>query len=255
MSTHGLWLSAAGMKVNEHRQTLLANNMANASTTGFKQDLAVVWQRAVESRESAAGATFAHPVLDAMAGGLHVRPTFQSFAQGPIEATGRSLDAAIEGEGFFTVRDGEITRYTRDGQFTINRSGELVLSSGDGRWRVLDDGGRPISLNPEGSEAAIAADGTLRQNGATVAKLGLVTSENKQSFRKTGHNLFELKQGETIPAGGRIVAEAREGSNFEIMTGLANMIEVSRAYQLNANMLQLQDQVTGQAVSTLGRVA
>ncbi len=87
MSSYGLWLSAAGMKVNDHRQTILTNNMANAHTTGFKHDLAVVTQRRVESQESGGSAQFAQPVLDGMSGGVHVRPSFQVFAQGPIEGT------------------------------------------------------------------------------------------------------------------------------------------------------------------------
>src|SRR3972149_5037155 len=101
MSSYGLWLSAAGMKVNEHRQTLLANNMANAQTTGFKHDLAVVMQRQVESKEGASGLPFAQPVLDGLPGGVNVRPTHYSREDGPIEWTGKPLDVAIKGEGFF----------------------------------------------------------------------------------------------------------------------------------------------------------
>ena len=82
MSTYGLWLSAAGMKVQEHRQALLANNIANAQTTGFKHDFAVVMQRQVESQASAQGFPFADRVLDSMPGGVNVRQTYQSFAQG-----------------------------------------------------------------------------------------------------------------------------------------------------------------------------
>ncbi len=81
MSSYGLWLSAAGMKVNEHRQALLANNMANAHTTGFKQDLAVIRARPVESREMRNGLRLTHPVLDGMTGGVNIRPSHHNFAQ------------------------------------------------------------------------------------------------------------------------------------------------------------------------------
>ena len=94
MSSYGLWLSAAGMKVNQHRQTVLANNLANANTTGFKHDLAVVMQRQVESAESPSGFNMTQPVLDTMGGGLDVRPTYKSFKQGPVESTGKPLDAS-----------------------------------------------------------------------------------------------------------------------------------------------------------------
>lgn len=256
MSSYGLWLSAAGMKVNEHRQTLLANNMANANTTGFKSDMAVVMQRRVESRSSLSGMGFRHPVLDGLSGGLDVKQPYHDFEQGPIESTGRALDVAIDGEGFLAVSDGEETRYTRAGNFTTNAEGELVLVAGEGRWRVLDDGGNRITLDDALGEPVVSQDGTFRQQNEIVATLGLVTPENKQMLRKKGENLFApVGEVDMSPASGRFVAESLEGSNFEVMTGLAGMIEASRAYQLNATMLQMQDTMTGQAVTTVGRLA
>jgi len=243
------------MQVNEHRQTLLANNMANASTVGFKQDLAVVMQRRPAGAPAFAGLPPVQPVWEQMTGGANVQPTHQSFVQGPIEATGRALDVAIEGDGFFVVRDGETTRYTRDGRFATNKAGELVLGVGDGRWKVLDENSAAIGVDPSRGKPAIAADGTIRQGGTTVARLGLMTAQDKQSFRKVGANLFVATGGEPVPAGGRLRAESVEGANFDMMQGLASMIEASRAYQLNATMIQLQDQATGQAVETVGRVA
>lgn len=255
MSSYGLWLSAAGMKVNEHRQTLLANNIANANTTGFKHDLAVVSQRPIAAKTEVGGLTAMHPLLDGLAGGINVESTYHSFAQGRIEKTDNPLDLAIRGDGFFTVSDGETIRYTRDGQFTTNASGELVLTSGDGLWKVLDDGGTPIVLEPELGKPSVAGDGTIRQDRTEVAKLGLVSTADKQQLRKVGQNLFELVRGEMEPASGQLVSGAREESNFDALLGLAAMIEVSRAYQLNATLIQLQDQATGLAVGTLGRVA
>lgn len=253
MSSYGLWLSAAGMKVNQHRQTVLANNLANATTTGFKHDLAVVLERRVESLSSPGGLSFSHPVLDAIGGGLNVRPTYQNFSQGPIQQTGQPLDVAIEGEGFFAVSDGEVTRYTRDGEFTTNAAGQLVLAGADGRWRVLDESGSEIVVDDTGESPQILSDGTIRQGSVVVARLGLVTTDDKQSLRKIGENLFDAGDAEMVPADGRLVSESREESNFDVMQGLAAMIEAARAFQLNATMVQLQDQVTGQAISRVGR--
>jgi len=255
MSSYGLWLSAAGMKVNEHRQALLANNMANAQTTGFKHDLAVVMQRRVESKEDAGGLPFAHPVLDGLPGGVNVRPAYHSEEQGPIEWTGKPLDVAIQGEGFFAVSDGEATRYTRNGEFAANSQGELVMANEAGRWRVLDEGRVPIRLDEAGGEVSVSDGGTVRQGNIVVGKIGLVTSENPRSLRKVGENLFEATTAEMKPASGRLITGSREGSTFDVMQGLATMIEASRAYQMNATMIQLQDQLTQQATMTLGRVA
>lgn len=255
MSSYGLWLSTAGMKVNQHHQTILANNMANAHTTGFKHDLAVVTQRRIEGESTLGGYRFSHPVLDGLAGGLNVRPTYHDFGQGSIEWTGRPLDVAIDGDGFLAVSDGEATRYTRDGEFAINTAGELVLAAGEGRWKVLDTGGAPIALDETAGKVSVSEDGTIRQGRTVVAELGLATTEDNQSLRKVGENLFDAKDAEMVPVAGTFRPESRERSNFNVMTGLATMIEAARAYQLNATMLQLSDQLTGHAVNTVGRVS
>jgi flagellar basal-body rod protein FlgG len=254
MSSYGLWLSAAGMMVQDHRQAIYANNLANLNTTGFKQDLAVIRQRSVESREGVGDPQLAHPVLDQLPGGLNVRSPYHDLEQGRLERTGRALDVAIDGKGFFVVGDGKVTRYTRDGEFTINAEGELVLSAGNGRWHVLDDSGAPISIDPTGGAVAISEDGVIRQNGNDVAMLGLMWPVREQGLRKQGENVFAAENTEMKPAAARVVAEFREESNAEVMSGLVAMIEASRAYELNAKLVQMQDEMTGQAVTTVGRV-
>ena len=249
-----MWLSASGMKVQDLRQTVLANNMANSRTTGFKRDMEMISTRQVESQASAAGLPFRHDVLDRLAGGHQVLPSYKDFSQGPIEHTGRPLDVAIKGEGFLSVSDGEATRYTRAGEFTINREGELVLSSGDGRWRVLDDEGSPIVLDPSGDAVRIQTGGTIYQGTAEVATIGLSTTDDLQLLKKTSANLYDAGDAPMRSVNGRFEPGAREESNFDVMKGLASVIEASRAYRLNATLLQMQDQLTGQAVATVGRI-
>lgn len=255
MSSYGLWLSAAGMKVNEHKLTLLANNLANAQTTGFKRDLAVVLERPVESREGP-GFTFpfSHPVFDGIGGGVNVRPTFHNLGQGPVESTGRPLDVALEGDGFFGVSNGTEKRYTRDGVFAINRKGDLVLAAGGGRWKVLDEEGSAIRLDPSGKAVSIGEDGAIRQGREIVARLGRFKAGDNSSLKKVGENLFSAGDEKMTPANARLIPESREESNVDVMSGLATMIEASRAYQLNATMIQMQDQMFGQ-VSSMGRPA
>lgn len=257
MSSYGLWLSAGGMKVNEHRQTLLANNMANMQTTGFKSDLAMITQNRHAARGGRPdGRTASHPVLDQLPGGLQVMPPHHSLAQGPIESTGRALDLAIDGPGFFVVGHDDVRRYTRDGGFTSNPEGELVLSADEGQWRVLDELGNPIAIDEAAGAPVVSEDGTIRQAGVVVGQVAIVDFADRAALRKEGANLFELKsEQEPVEADARIAPESLEGSNFDVMSGLAGMIEAARAYQMNATMLQLQDQATGQAVGTVGRLA
>lgn len=254
MSTYGLWLSATGMKVQEHRQTLLAHNMANAQTAGFKEDLAVFRARRVESRENAELSRFAHPILDDLAGGVNVKTPFFNFAQGSLEMTGRPLDVAIDGDGLFVVSDGSTTRYTRNGEFTINAGGDLVLSAAGGHWRVLDENARPIRVDPEGGDVGIASDGKVRQGGEVLSTIGMVTAPNKRSLHKFGETLFDADPAQVSRIPARLRSGTVEQSNFDVMRGLADMIEMTRAYEMNANLLTLQDQATGEAVNTVGRL-
>lgn len=255
MSSYGIWLSAAGMKVSEHRQMLMANNLANANTIGFKQDLAIIRERIIESQSSPEGFEFVHPVLGSYSGGLNVRPTNYSFAQGDLEHTGKPTDVAIDGDGFFLVSDGEHTRYTRNGNFSINKDGFFILSSGGGRWKVLDDTGSPVQIDNRLDPPTITSNGTILQGELEVAKLGLMTTENKQLLRKVGETLFNADAVEMQPIEGRFIINTLEQSNYHVMTGLASMIEATRSYEMNANLIRLQDQITGQAVSTIGRLA
>lgn len=255
MSSYGVWLSAAGMKVNEHRQEVLANNMANAQTTAFKQDLAVIRERAVESRENEHGFEFRHPVLDNLPGGVNVRQSHHDFSQGPIDHTRRPLDVAIVGDGFFVVSDGETQRYTRNGEFAVNAEGELVLAAADGRWRVLDDTDQEFTFDPELEEPRVSSNGTIRQGDEVIGQLQLVTVDDQQHLRKLGENLYELTEGIPTKVSGRVEPGALENSNFDVMTGLATMIEASRAYEMNANLLRMQDQMTDRVVTTVGRLS
>ncbi len=255
--TYGLWLSAGGLQVNEYRQTLSANNMANLDTAGFKNDLALIHERRVESAVDGMQMPYAHGLLDSMTGGSWVRPTFTNMEQGGFEETGRSMDVAIDGKGFFAVQDGSETRYTRDGRFALNPARELVLAAGDGRYKVLDADGSPITLgSPALGQVNIGGDGTITQGDTVVARLGVTDFENYQNLRKVGNSVFQNVGNESgDPATARIRGGFIERSTVDPVTALTNMIEVSRAYELNAKMITLQDETLSQAVTRVGRVA
>ncbi len=254
MSSYGLYLAAAGMKVSDHQQAIHANNLANANTTGFKQDLALVLERKIESESSPSGQAYAHPVLDGLGGGVNVRPSRHNFAQGSLERTERPLDVAISGKGFFEVSDGKETRYTRDGVFTISAAGELVMSAGGGRWKVQSDAGTPIAIDSSAGPVRISGDGTIRQGEEVVSKLGIRSADNLTALRKVGENLFDGSDTKMKSIDGLFVSGARESSNYDAISGLASMILASRQYQMNATMVQMQDDLDGQAISTVGRL-
>jgi flagellar basal-body rod protein FlgF len=253
--TYGLWLSAGGMQVNEYRQSVMANNLANTDTVGFKRDLAVIHERRPQRGTNPADARYSNPLLDPLSGGAWTRPTFTSFGQGGLTETGRALDVALEGDGFLVAGDGTDRRYTRDGRMTLDPDGMLRLAAGEGRFAVLDAAGVPIVLDRALGEPSIGRDGSIRQNNQTVAQLGLVDFADRTALRKSGHSLFE-QVGETKiqPARVDVLGGYVESSTADAMRGLVDMIEVSRAYELNARMVTLQDTTLGAAVTRVGRI-
>lgn len=252
---YGLWLSAAGLTANQYRQDLIANNLANVETSGFKHDLAVFSERLSASREPGGESTASHEILDGMTGGLFVAPTYTSFEQGAIVPTRRPLDLALQGQGFFVVRTDQGTAYTRDGRLHVNSQGELRTVVGD--WPVLGEGGTPVRIPRDRlDEVQVTADGVVRVSGAPVARLSLVDFADRQQLRKRGGNLFVADAGASQrPASASVVSGAVERSTVEPMSTMVAMIEASRAYQLNATMISLQDGMLGRAANDIARLS
>ena len=253
--THGLWLSTAGMQVNDYRQSVMANNLANSDTVGFKHDLAVVQERAVASRGQPGNRRFSHGVLDNLSGGSFVQPTVHTFEQGKLERTGNPLDLAVDGDAFFSVGDGEAVKYTRDGRMTLNKSGELVMVSGGGKFKLLDANGLPIQVDTSvPGSITIDSNGAVRRGGEEMGRVALFEFADRSKLSKSGQNLFVNRGDAGTKSDNAIRSGYVERSTVDPIKGIAGMIAVSRAYQLNANMISLQDQTIGQAVTTVGRI-
>ncbi len=252
---YGLWLSAGGLQASQYSQDIIANNLANLDTAGFKRDLAVFSERAVASREAGGDPRMSNALLNRMSGGTFVAPTYTSFEQGTIETTDRPLDLALRGEGFFTVRDGDRKVYTRDGRFAVDADGGLVTAVG-GR-PVLNERGAPIRLTKDqAASVRFGEDGTLRVGTATIGQLGIVDFADKTQLRKVGANVLEAPdKTPTKPAAAVVVSRAVETSTVEPLTTMVSMIEASRAYQLNASLIAMQDSMLARTVNDVGRVA
>lgn len=249
---YGIYQSAAGMQLNQYRQEVLTNNLANVETAGFKKDLSVVRERPPATREPSGRPGWSDPNLQGLTGGSYVSPTYTSYAQGPLERTGGRLDVALFGEGFFTVKDGDAVRYTRDGRFLVNARGELTTVSGN---QVLDEKGAPIVVPADaGDKVTITAAGDVRARGMQVARLGVVDFEDKQQLRKVGGNLFETS-ATPVEAQATLQPGFIEGSTVEPTEAMVSMLEVSRAYELNATLLGLSDGTLSRAVNDIARLS
>jgi flagellar basal body rod protein FlgG len=249
---YGLYLSAAGIVTNSHRQDVIANNLANAETTGFKRDLAMFTERRTEAAQSGQlGAS--NELLEHLGGGIYLQPTRVDTDQGDLEATGNHLDVAIQGKGFFTVSDGKTTRLTRAGSFMKDQNNDLVMTT-DHAQKVLDEGGRPIQLDPA-KEVAINPDGTIAQGKDIVAKLGIVDVPADAPLTKAGSSTLDVPDPKSLkPSTATLRSEFVERSNVDPSTELTSLMDAQRQLEANANMIRYQDQMLAKLVNEVGKI-
>ncbi len=250
---YGLYHSAAGMLVNEYRQSVLANNIANAETVGFKRDVAVFADRPQADRGAAPATDPRFAAVREMSGGIWLGRTQTDFSEGGFSATGNPLDVALEGPGFLMVRRDGRDWLTRDGRMVMDGAGAL-RSATDGA-EMLGEGGAPIRLNPLGGMPAIDELGRVSQNGAVVARLALADVDDPQALRKVGAGRFQIAENaRTRAAAARVQSNFVESSGVEPVKELATMIQATRAYQINAQMVSIQDQSVGRLINAVAAV-
>jgi flagellar basal-body rod protein FlgF len=217
--------------------SVVANNIANSSTTGFRRE-GVVFSEYVAALDQDPSLSMAH------ASGRHV-----DLSQSTLSQTGGRFDFAIQGEGFFLIETPQGERLTRAGSFTPSAEGELVTPDGH---RLLDGGGAPIFVPPDAKGVAVAADGTMSADGQPIAQVGLWQPADPLSLRHQSGTLFSVSDLE--PAEGATVLQGMlEDSNVEPVSEIARMIEVQRAYELGQKFLDAEDERVRGVISTLGR--
>lgn len=248
---YGMYNSAAGMMVNEYRQSVLANNLANAETTGFKPEIAVFAER-VPAWESGERDGASARDLGAMSGGLWLGRTHTDFGETTKTRTGNPLDVALEGEGFFVVQSDGQRQYTRDGRFLVDRDGRLVAASDNAP--VLGRGGGEIFSNRNGGPLRFDSDGVITQDGRRIGQLDIVEFPVPEQLAKAGTNRFVGPDDQARRSLAYVHSGYVENSGVEPLKELVSMIEASRAYQINAQMVSLQDQSIGRLLTVVSRV-
>ncbi len=242
---YGLYQSAAGMLTTEYRQNVIANNLANADTVGFKRDMVTLAERQ-PAAESGRRDGPSNPDLAGLSGGLWLGRTYTDFREGPFVQTGNTADVALQGPGFLTVQSPQGPLYTRDGRLNVGPDGTLVAVT-DGA-PVLGLGGAPIRLNPVGGPIAIDTAGGVWQDGGMRGELQVVDFPDYAALQKVGTNRF------AAPATGAVAAPALvqqgyvENSSVQPIQELVNMLDASHAYELNARMVSLQDDGVGKLI-------
>lgn len=215
----------------------IANNIANASTTGFKRE-GTMFSEFVS-------ATGDGPSLSMGFGNTRV----VDLQQAPISATGGSLDFAVEGSGFFMASTPQGQMLTRAGGFTPGADGTLQTADG---FPVLDATGSTIFIPPDAKTIGVAQDGSLSADGAPVAKLGLWEPTDPLSLAHQQGTLFSAS-GYQPAEGGKIIQGHLEDSNVDPVSEVAKMISVQRAYELGQSFLDKEDDRARSVIQTLGR--
>jgi flagellar basal-body rod protein FlgF len=233
---------------------VVANNIANLNTTGFKSDTAAFQEYLMPV---ASDGQFR--AKDRRLSYVQDRATWQDFSQGTIEQTGNPLDLAIQGDAFLTVQtpDGQ-QRYTRNGSLQINATGQLVTADGN---IVLGTNG-PIVFQADDREINIAQDGniTVRQGTSTAdtvrGKLQIAAFANRQQLQKEGNSLFSAPNGvqPVVPPNPKLVQGAIEKSNVRSVLEMTHMIEVTRNYSDVSALLQQQGDLHKTAIERLADV-
>jgi len=251
---YGLWQSAAGLQAQQYRQAIIANNLANAETPGFKADR-IAFQERLNTSQAGRAMNARHPVLDAMTGGLFETEVYTDFRlnNSSLVSSNSAFDVAIDGGGFLTVQTSDGVRYTRDGRLIMDQQGTLrhVASGG----AVLDAQAQPIALDPASpGKTKIDEGGWVKQDGNVVGRLAVVDFDDRQQLEKTGQDLLTADNARPIEADGRIRQYCYEASSVEPVETLVEMIAATRAYEINATMITMQDETLGQVVNKVGRI-
>lgn len=255
----GLYIAHSGMINEQKRMDILTNNLANVSTVGFKKE---------GSTSQSFNDVLAVKIKDASVGemnvqrlgmnnpGVKIGENYTDFTQGSFRITDNTYDLALSGEGFFalefTNKAGETsTLYTRAGQFSLNKEGELVNQDGD---YVLDTQNRHIQLDSL-KDSAIDKSGTIYQDGQAVAQIQVADFENYDYLQKYGETYYRPIEGaQMTTANVEIYSGYLEMANVSAVTEMVNLISITRAYESNQKIIQTYDESLGIAVSQLGKI-
>lgn len=218
---------------------IIANNIANTSTTGFKSEGAMFSEHVAALGGNDQSLSMANSA---------VRAT--NHTQGALARTGAPFDLAIEGEGFFQVLTPQGERLTRAGSFTPNEAGDLVTMDG---YPILGAGGAPVFVPPDAGAIAIGADGTISAGGDPIGQIGLVLPEDPAQLTREGGTFFVSEGPVGDAPDARMIQGFLEQSNVNPMAQIGRMIEVQRAYELGQSFLEQEHERIGKVIDATRR--
>ncbi len=245
----GMYTASRGMVVQMECHDVIANNIANVNTSGYKRDVAtaepfrdVLLHKMDKNMEGSP--------IGVLGFGSRVGPRYTDFAQGYLQPTGNPLDVSIDGRGFFAIETDDGIKYTRSGVFTLNDEGQLITMNGN---PVMGVNG-PIQV-PHG-EIVISEDRDLLVNGQYVDSILVYAFEDESVLVKEGDNLYSAVEGQ----GGQLANDAilRQGfvenSNVNVVNEMIEMISATRNYEACQKVLQSYDMSLDKCVNEIARI-
>jgi len=224
----------------QRQMELVANNVANMNTTGFKSEQPLFIEYVNR------------PQRDEKYSMVQDYSTLRDLAAGPITQTGNPLDVALEGDGYLTVDTIDGPRYTRNGNLTLNSERQLVNSQG---LPVLDDSGNPLTIPQNTSDITINPDGTVLGGNIQLGKLGIATFKNEQFMTQMGNGLYQTDEKPTQSEKTVVRQGFLENSNVQSIVEMTTMVDVNRQYQNIQNLMKTEHDRLRNAYSKLAKLA
>lgn len=255
----GLYTAGAGMMLQMARQDVVANNLANVNTSGYKKQVAVaqafpnmLMSRLGEIEKNSQGKYEPVPVklIGGLGTGAVIDKIYNDLSMGNIRKTENATDLALNSDGYFSVLTPQGERYTRNGQFKINSEGILTTNQD---YPVLDTGNQPITLE---GEFLVDEMGNISINGENIARLKTVGFDNPQYLQREGDNLLAVQEEEGINLESPGILQGYiEDSNVNAVKEMVEMINVVRAYEAMQKVVQAEDDTTKVAIDQVGSVS
>lgn len=236
-----LYVGLSRQIVLNNAMTMVANNVANANTAGFRAQNPIFEQYISKERYDKHDLSM-----------VYDQGQYDTTSPGTVQYTGNPYDVALNGPGFMSVTSpsGEM-QYTRAGNFTVNNNNELVTSSG---FKVTGGGGDAITIPAGAKEVKVTPEGDVTADGNVVGRLGIFEFDNLQSLTPQGNGLYSSKDPGRPATETRVVHGALEGSNVNTIQETTRMIEILRSYQSTMRMIENEQERQVNGIQSLAKI-
>ena len=238
-------IAASGMRTSMQSLDLLANNMANSSTNGYKGDSEFHTVFVSEAAaEDGTGEETALPMI---------QRHWTDFAQGTLEPTNNPLDFGLAGKGFFVVQGPTGALYTRNGSFQLSANGTLTTKDG---YPLLDQNNQPLQLKNPGQPIVVSPDGTVRQNGESLGAMQLVDFKEPGALLKQGGNYFQNPEGiaGATPHATEVAQGKIETSNVSAAHGAVRLVSVMRQFEMMQKAIAISNDMGREAIEQVAKI-